>query len=88
MPTHAAPANAFDLWGSHLLNQFAGHSALDGPMKFLAHYGLELYAVVLLVAWFALPRRDEQHRHGLVLAVVGAVLALMVNLVIGALWHR
>ncbi|MCL6516685.1 phosphatase PAP2 family protein [Alicyclobacillus sp.] len=80
--------NAFDKTLFHALNQFAGHSALDPVMKFFAQYALELYALLFIVAWFTLPRNDEDRRHGLILGVAGGVIALGINLVIGSIWYR
>ncbi|SFU47237.1 phosphatase PAP2 family protein [Alicyclobacillus macrosporangiidus] len=80
--------NAFDKTVFHALNQYAGHSALDPVMKFFAQYSLEMYAIIFVVAWFALPRQDEDRRHALVVAATGGVLALLINAVIGAIWYR
>ncbi|MBX5437032.1 MAG: phosphatase PAP2 family protein [Alicyclobacillaceae bacterium] len=81
--------NSFDLRLFQALNQHAGQTpVLDPVMKVAAHYALEIYAVLFIAAWFILPRRDGERRHALVVAVAGAVLALLVNAVIGAVWYR
>ncbi|MCL6547800.1 MAG: phosphatase PAP2 family protein [Alicyclobacillus sp.] len=81
--------NSFDLTWFHALNQHAGHTpVIDPVMAFSAHYALEIYAALFVVAWFTLPRRESRRRHALVVAVAGAVLALLVNAVIGAVWYR
>lgn len=81
--------NAFDLNLFHAINQYAGHvPILDPLMGFIAHYGFELYAILFVIAWFALPRREEKKRHALIVAAFGGVLALIVNLVIGAIYFR
>ncbi|EPZ49061.1 hypothetical protein N007_04265 [Alicyclobacillus acidoterrestris ATCC 49025] len=79
----------FDVVVFRALNQHAGSiPVLDAIMTFLAEYALELDALWLIVAWFTLPREDEEKRHALVVAVAGGALALLVNVVIGTLWYR
>ncbi|MFB5191860.1 undecaprenyl-diphosphatase [Alicyclobacillus fastidiosus] len=79
----------FDVSVFRALNQHAGHiPVLDAVLSFFAQYALEIYAVLFVVAWFALPRRDEDKRHALIVAVAGGVLALLVNVVIGVFWYR
>jgi len=81
--------NSFDNSLFHLLNQFAGHTpVIDPMMQFLAQYSLEVYAVLFIVAWFALPRSEEQKRHGLILAAIGGIVSLLVNVIIGVVWYR
>ncbi|MBX6354139.1 MAG: phosphatase PAP2 family protein [Thermoflavifilum sp.] len=81
--------NAFDLHWFHVINQHAGQNpALDHLMVFLAKYSLETYAILFIIAWFALPRREVDRRHGLVVAFVGGVIALIINTIIGAIWYR
>lgn len=81
--------NGFDSTLFHALNQHAGHTpGLDSIMKVIAQYSLEMYAVLFVIAWFALPRREEQKRHGLIVALFGGVIALIINAVIGAIWYR
>jgi len=81
--------NAFDLQLFHAINQHAGHvPILDPLMAFIAHYGLEIYGVLFVIAWFVLPRREEKKRHALIVAVFGGIIALAVNFVIGTVYFR
>ncbi|WP_088187932.1 phosphatase PAP2 family protein [Desulfosporosinus sp. FKA] len=81
--------NSFDLFGYHLLNQWAGHiPILDKLMAFIAQYALEVYAVLFLVAWFTLAKVDSKRRHGLVVMGVSGILALIINLIIAHIWYR
>jgi undecaprenyl-diphosphatase len=81
--------NPFDNKVFHAINQYAGHTpGLDQFMYFIAQYSLELYGLLFIIAWFALPRREEEKRHALVVSVAGGVIALLINLVIGTIWFR
>lgn len=81
--------NAFDLRLFHFINGFAGHTpVLDTVMPLIAKYSLELFALFFIVSWFALPRRDGDRRHALVVAVLGGCLALIINTVIAHFWFR
>jgi undecaprenyl-diphosphatase len=81
--------NAFDLHVFHALNQHAGHTpGLDQLMIFLAKYSLEVYAILFIIAWFALPRQEADRRHALVVSFAGGVIALLINTIIGAVWFR
>ncbi|MCL6627102.1 undecaprenyl-diphosphatase [Alicyclobacillus shizuokensis] len=81
--------NPFDDEVFHAINQYAGHTpGLDQFMYFIAQYSLELYALLFIIAWFALPRREEARRHALVVSVAGGVIALIINLIIGTIWYR
>ncbi len=81
--------NTFDLDVFHAINQLAGHTPLlDVPMRFIAHYGLEIYGVIFIIAWFALPRHEEQKRHALIVSFLGGVIALGLNFIIGTLMYR
>jgi undecaprenyl-diphosphatase len=81
--------NAFDLNVFHAINHMAGHTPiLDDTLGPLAHYGLEIYAVIFVIAWFALPRREEKKRHALVVSAVGGVIALLINAIIGGFVFR
>ncbi|MFD1676387.1 phosphatase PAP2 family protein [Alicyclobacillus fodiniaquatilis] len=81
--------NRFDVSIFHALNRHAGHMyVLDGIMSFFAEYAMEIYGALLIIAWFVLPRRDEDRRHALVVAVIGGFMALFVNMVIGFIWYR
>lgn len=81
--------NAFDLGLFHAINHLAGHTPiLDDTLGPLAHYGLEIYAVIFVIAWFALPRREERKRHALVVSAIGGVIALLVNAIIGGIMFR
>lgn len=86
---HGALLNPFDVTVYHFVNGFAGRSPiLDAFMVFFAKYALEIYAVLFVVAWFALPKRDLKNRHALVIAGLAGVLALVVNVIIGHIWVR
>lgn len=81
--------NAFDTHLYHLINGLSGKSVLmDHIMAFFSQYALELYAVLFIVAWFVLPRRDDKRRHQLVLAVFAGILGLVINFVIAHFWYR
>ncbi len=81
--------NQFDLSLFHAINGMAGHTPiLDKPFSFLAHYGLEIYAVLFVIAWFALPRREEKKRHALVVSCIGGAIALLINAIIGSFVFR
>lgn len=81
--------NPFDLTVFHLLNHLAGHHLiLDGVMIVFARYSPVLYALLFVIAWFALPRGELMRRHALVVAVCGGVLALIINVAIAHVWFR
>jgi len=81
--------NLFDRYGYHLLNQLAGHSpALDTFMVFTAQYGLELYVLLFVVAWFTLPKPEVNRRHALIIAGLSGILALLINVLISNVWFR
>lgn len=81
--------DTFDISVYHWLNYFAGHyPILDAIMAFFAQYALELYALLLLIAWFTLPRHESKTRHALVVSVIAAVFALIINVIIGHIWVR
>ena len=81
--------NSFDLFGYHLLNQFAGHHySIDLIMSFFAQYALELYACLFIIAWFTLPKPETDRRHALVIMGLSGILALIINLVISNIWFR
>jgi undecaprenyl-diphosphatase len=81
--------NSFDLAVFHFINQFAGHvPILDPLLSFIAQYALEIYALLFIVAWFSFPKPDERYRHGLVVTVLGGVLALIINVIIAHIWYR
>lgn len=86
---HAALLNPFDKGLYHAINGLAGHSALlDHLMIFFAKDALELYAILFVIAWFVLPKKDIQGRHALVMAGLSGVLALVINVVISHIWFR
>ncbi|MCF8564306.1 undecaprenyl-diphosphatase [Alicyclobacillus tolerans] len=86
---HNAFLNPFDSTVYHWINGLAGHShLLDVVMIFFAKDALEIYAVLFVVAWFALPKKDIQHRHALVVAGFSGILALLINVVISHIWFR
>lgn len=81
--------NAFDITMYHAINGLAGHNhLLDVTMKFFAKDALELYAVLFLIAWFALPKSNIKHRHALIVAGLSGILALLINVVISHVWFR
>ncbi|UOF90702.1 undecaprenyl-diphosphatase [Fodinisporobacter ferrooxydans] len=81
--------NSFDLTVYHALNHLAGHHpVLDAIMVFFAQYALELYAVLFVVAWFALPKSNSDKRHALMVAGLSGVLALLINFLISHVWFR
>jgi hypothetical protein len=50
-------------------------------MIFFAKDALELYAVLFVIAWFTLPKKDIQNRNALVIAGLSGILALVINVV-------
>lgn len=81
--------NSFDLTLYRALNGLAGHHPiLDAIMKILAQYSLEMYFLLFVIAWFALPKADESQRHALIVAGCGGILALALNFFIAQLWYR
>lgn len=81
--------NSFDLYGYHLINQWAGHlPILDKFMSFTAQYALELYALLFVVAWFTLPKSEGNRRHALVVAGFSGILALLINVLVSHVWSR
>lgn len=77
-------------WNVHLfylVNHFAGRwPAFDRLMIFFANSGPFLYAGLMILAWFVLPRREGDKRHALVTAVLAGVVALGINYVVGLFW--
>jgi undecaprenyl-diphosphatase len=83
--------NSFDLKVFHAINGLAGgqHLLLNHIMAFIAQYALEMYALLFVIAWFALPKREVDKRHGLIVAGLAGVLALVFNFVISHfIWYR
>ncbi|WAH38365.1 phosphatase PAP2 family protein [Alicyclobacillus dauci] len=79
----------FDLSLYHAINGLAGHNAvLDDIMRFFAQYALEIYGLLFIVAWFALPKPDLRNRHALVMAGLAGILALIINVIIAHIWYR
>jgi undecaprenyl-diphosphatase len=86
---HNALVNPFDTKVYHFINGFAGHNhLLDATMVFFAKDALEIYAVLFVIAWFALPKKDIHNRHALVMAGLSGILALIINVVISHIWFR
>lgn len=86
---HGTFTNPFDIGLYHLINGLAGHnSILDAIMVLFAKDALEIYAVLFVIAWFALPKKDIQSRHALVVAGFAGILALVINVVISHIWFR
>lgn len=81
--------NPFDVTVYHLINHFAAYSTVLNPiMEFFARYSPELYAVLFVIAWFALPKDDTKRRHALVVSACAGVLALIINVVVAHIWFR
>jgi undecaprenyl-diphosphatase len=81
--------NAFDNYLYHAINGLSGKSViLDHIMAFFAQDALELYAILFVIAWFTLPRRDEMRRHQLILAGFAGILGLIINVLIAHVWYR
>lgn len=72
------------------VNQFAQSTpVLHAPMRLYAEYGVALFAVVLLVAWWwARSEQDPQTMAAALWAPVGALLALGLNQPLVALAHE
>jgi undecaprenyl-diphosphatase len=82
-------ANPFDISLYHLINGLAGHNhLLDDLMIFFAKYALEFYAILFIVAWLTLPKRDIEHRHAIIVAGLSGILALLINVIISHVWYR
>ena len=80
---------SFDQWGVLALNgAAAGHAWLGALARILASYGPEVFAVILLAVWFVRPGVADRSRKAVVMAVTAAVLALIVNAVLGHVWDR
>ncbi|MDQ0189790.1 undecaprenyl-diphosphatase [Alicyclobacillus cycloheptanicus] len=86
---HDALLNPFDTQVCHWVNGMAGHHpVLDAVMVFFAKDALEIYALLFVVAWFTLPKRDIRSRHALLVAVFSGILALTMNVIISHIWFR
>jgi undecaprenyl-diphosphatase len=86
---HNAFLNPFDTTIYHLINGLAGRNALlDAVMIFFAKDALEIYAVLFIISWFILPKRDIHNRHALVMAGLSGIVALLINVVISHIWFR
>lgn len=80
---------AFDHTILLAINGLAGKSPiLDTVGVVLAQYGLVIYAVLMLLAWFTWPRSEVRGRRGLIYAVLGAVVALVISGLLSHLWFR
>jgi undecaprenyl-diphosphatase len=86
---HNSFLNPFDSTVYHIINGLAGHNhLLDSTMIFFAKYALEIYAVLFVISWIVLPRKDIKNRHALVIAGFSGILALLINVVISHIWFR
>lgn len=54
---------------------------IDWIVAFFAQYALEIYAVLFIIAWFALPRSSKERRPSLIVSACAGVLALILNLI-------
>lgn len=81
--------NPFDNSVFHAINQLAAHGGLLATvMIVLAKYSPEMYILILLLGWFTVPWPEVESRHGLVIAVVAAIVVFIVDNIIGAIWFR
>ena len=81
--------NGFDVSLYHIVNNLSGHVGIvDTIMIVLAQNAPIFYAVLFVAVWFILPRTDTKMRHGLVVAVLAGVLALVVNVIFSHIWFR
>lgn len=79
-----------DLWLLKVLNGFAALSdGIEDPFEFLANEAELMFALLLGAAFLARGRlASVRARHGVVAAVLSALLALAVAHLIGGLWDR
>ncbi len=81
--------NAFDTSVYHMINGLSGHIRwLDATLGFIAHFGLEMYMGMFIIAWLTLPRSKPADRNALIIAVFSGVLALLINFIIAHFWYR
>lgn len=82
--------NPFDVTVFHAINGLAAqhYTWLNDIMYFFAKYSLELYVVLFIIGWFALPKPDIRGRHALVMSGCAGILALIINVIIAHLWFR
>jgi len=81
--------DAFDRTLFFWWNGLAGRNGFwDALAIFSAQYLIFVVAGLMVVLWFALPRRAEAMRRQLLLAGLSAVVAIGINYVIAALWYR
>lgn len=81
--------NPFDTSLYHAINGLSGHNhLLDHIFMFFAKDALEIYAVLFIISWFALPRRDIRSRHALLISGLSGILALVFNVIISHIWFR
>ncbi|WP_027364540.1 phosphatase PAP2 family protein [Desulfotruncus alcoholivorax] len=81
--------NWFDLQWFQFFNGLSGRSSmLDFLITFFANYSLELYALLFIIAWVTLPKREVNRRHALVVMVLSGALGLAVNALIAHIWFR
>ena len=74
----------------HAINQFVDrHSWLGSGLAFLETWAVPLLAVATFALWlFARPGADRKWKLASSSALAAAALALLVNQLIGKLWHR
>lgn len=81
--------NPFDNTVYHAINNLSWHSGiLNDIMAFIAQYALEMYAVLLVIGWFTLPKSNFKQRNTLVASVVAAIVGLLINAIIAHVWYR
>ena len=74
----------------HAINVFVFHHAwLGRSLAFLEKWAIPLYAVATVALWLlARPGRDRKWKLAAAAALSSAGLALLVNQLIGKIWHR
>ncbi len=81
--------DAFDRAVFFWWNGLAGKSGFwDALAIFSAQYLIFVVAGLMVVLWFALPRKAEAVRRQLLFAGLSGAIAIGVNYVIGVLWYR
>ncbi len=81
--------NPFDLRVFFWWNGLAGRSAaVDALAVAGAQYAIFAVAGLLVVLWFALPRKEERIRRLLLFSAAAGVLGLVINYVISHIYYR
>lgn len=81
--------NPFDLALYHFIHGLSGHNRLmDTIFIFFAKDAIGIYALLFIISWFLLPRRNINNRHALIISGLSGVLSLLINVVISHIWYR